>query len=360
MRKENARKKGAHAAKQSAILFLCALVCAASIYGIWKLTFGAYQEADVIAGAPAASAEKAPEDSMENTVPPDVSGLPEMEEDEEGMVLPDETTDISAEPTEPPEEIMEMPAGAPDLAETGVPEIIIMADPLDRRGQEERNGEIGRGENVELPLAGLVIGIDAGHQAHGNSDQEPVAPGSSETKAKVSSGTQGTASGVPEYEVNLDVSLMLRDVLVSYGAEVHMVRTTNDVDISNVERALMFNEANADVVLRIHCNGSTNSAAEGIGLYVTKTGPIAEESYAIAKVILDAMVNETGADKDGVFRRDTYSGLNWSEVPSMIVEMGFMSNPQEDMKLQDPEYRQKLVTGMVKGIAQYYERDLEG
>ena len=151
---------------------------------------------------------------------------------------------------------------------------------------------------------------------------------------------------------------MLKESLESLGAEVYMTRTTHDVDISNIERAQMFNELDVDLVLRIHCNGSTNENAEGIGLYVTQTGAIAEESYAIAKVILDAMVEETGADKDGVFRRDTYSGLNWSEVPSMIVEMGFMTNEKEDWNLQDGEYQRKLVNGMIKGIAQYYERSV--
>jgi len=232
-----------------------------------------------------------------------------------------------------------------------------MRDLNDTSALTEKEGMIG--ETLELPFSGLVIGIDPGHQAKGNSEQEPVAPGSNETKAKVSSGTQGRASGVPEYVTNLEVSLKLKDALELLGAEVHMSRTEHDVDISNIERAMIFNEANADVVLRIHCNGSSNEEAEGIGLYVTKTGDVAAESYAIAEVLLDSMAEATGAEKDGVFRRDTYSGLNWSEVPSIIVEMGFMSNKEEDMKLQDPEYQQKLVDGMVTGLARYYGREIK-
>lgn len=331
----NTNEKGKHALKQGLILFLCALICAASLFGIWKiLNRGKTTQDNIVT----------PSDALETIVPEET---PEAEEIEPGA-QPTQDVATPAEPEETP-----MPTQ----------EAAVMANPLDERAtaapaavMPDMSDE--EEESVQLPLTGLRIGIDPGHQAHGNSAQEPVAPGSSETKAKVSSGTQGVASGVAEYVTNLEVSLKLRDVLESLGAQVVMTRTEHDVDISNVERAQLCNEAQVDVVLRIHCNGSTNSQAQGIGLYVTATGDIAQESAAIAEVILNAMVEETGAEKDGVFKRDTYSGLNWSEVPAMIVEMGFMSNPEEDMKLQDEEYQQKLVDGMVKGIAQYFGREL--
>ena len=207
-----------------------------------------------------------------------------------------------------------------------------------------------------LRLSGVKIGIDPGHQFRGNSAQEAVAPGSKETKAKVSSGTSGVKTGVPEYQVNLDISLQLRDALEALGCTVFMTREVNEVDISNQERAIMMNELGADLVLRIHCNGSTNSDANGIGLYVTKTGDIAEASYAAAEALLPAMAEATGAKKDGIFRRDTYTGMNWSTVPCILVEMGFMSNPEEDVKLNDPAYQQKLVEGMVEGVCAYFGR----
>ncbi|MBQ9950760.1 MAG: N-acetylmuramoyl-L-alanine amidase [Clostridia bacterium] len=205
-------------------------------------------------------------------------------------------------------------------------------------------------------LSGIVIGIDPGHQSRQNSEQEAVAPGSSETKPKVSSGTAGVKSGIAEYVVVLDVGLQLRDALEALGATVYMTRETHDVDISNQERAVMMNELGADLVLRIHCNGSTNRSANGIGLYVNKTGPIAEDSFAAAEAILPAMTAATGARADGIFRRDTYTGLNWSEVPCILVEMGFMSNPEEDMKLVDPGYQQLLVKGMTEGVCNYFGR----
>ena len=209
-------------------------------------------------------------------------------------------------------------------------------------------------EPTQLPvLYGRVIGIDPGHQAQGNSQKEAIAPGSSEKKAKVSSGTSGRFTGIPEYVTNLEVSLQLRDALEALGATVVMSRETHDVDISNQERAIMMNEAGCDLVLRIHCNGAENASAQGIGLYIRKTGTCAEECAAAAELLLPAMVKATGAESDGIFKRDTYTGLNWSEVPCILVEMGFMTNKEEDEKLNDPAYQKLLVEGMVDGVVAY-------
>ena len=212
-------------------------------------------------------------------------------------------------------------------------------------------------EPTEAPrLAGISIGVDPGHQAHANSEKEPVAPGSSEKKAKVASGTQGVSTRIPEYVTNLEVSLKLRDALEALGATVYMTRETHDVDISNMERALIFNELGVDLALRIHCNGAEKKSVNGAGTYARKTGEKQEESERAATLILDALCAATGARRDGVFLRDTYTGQNWSTVPCVMVEMGYMSNAEEDEKLNDPDYQDLLVAGMVEGICQYFER----
>lgn len=205
-------------------------------------------------------------------------------------------------------------------------------------------------------LAGIVIGIDPGHQAHGNSQKEAVAPGSREKKAKVSSGTDGVVTDIPEYVTVLEISFQLRDALLAEGAEVYMTREEHDVDISNQERAKMMNDLGCDLVLRIHCDGADSSRANGIGLYVNESFPISEASYAAAEAILPRMCEATGAKERGIFESDSYTGLNWSEVPCILVECGFMSNPREDELLNTPEYQRLLARGMVEGICDYFER----
>lgn len=210
---------------------------------------------------------------------------------------------------------------------------------------------------TETPrLYGLKIGIDPGHQGQANSEKEPVAPGSSEKKAKVASGTRGVSTGIAEYVTDLEIGLKLRDALEAQGATVIMTRETHDIDISNLERAELMNEAGVDLALRIHCDGAQDKSAHGISMYVRKTGEKQQESEDAAYALLDAMVEATGGKKRGVFQRDTYTMNNWSIVPCILVECGFMTNPEEDEKLNDPAYQDLLVQGMVEGVAQYFGR----
>ncbi len=208
----------------------------------------------------------------------------------------------------------------------------------------------------KLPLTGVKIGIDPGHQAHGNSEKETVAPGSNEKKAKVTSGTSGAATGIAEYVTNLEISLKLRDALVSQGAEVYMTRETHDVDISNQERAKLMNGYGVDLVLRIHCDGAENKSKHGIALYCSRSNAIAEESYRAAEAILPVLCEATGAKDNGIVSNDNYTGQNWSEVPCLMVECGFLSNADEDRLLNDEDYQWKLATGLTNGIIAYIQQ----
>ena len=204
-----------------------------------------------------------------------------------------------------------------------------------------------------------VIVIDAGHQAKGNYGKEPVGPGAAEQKTKVSSGTQGVSTKVPEHVFTLELSLRLRDVLAALGYEVVMTRETAEVDISNVERAEIANAAGADIYIRIHADGSDNEAANGISvLYPSGDNPyvaeLSRDSKRLAQAVLDEMCEATGAKKRGIIKRDDLSGTNWAKMPVILIEAGFMTNKAEDKKLQDPEYQAKLVQGIVKGIEEYF------
>ena len=207
---------------------------------------------------------------------------------------------------------------------------------------------------------GRSVCIDAGHQAHGISEKEPNGPGSDVMKAKLTTGTSGCVTGVAEHVVNLQVALKLRDVLAARGYTVVMIRTTENCPLSNAERAIVSNESGADIFLRLHCNGVDNQSTTGVINYAPADGnpymdaDTVRKSIDLAKIEGNTMCAATGARNLGVLKENTMTGINWSKIPVTILEMGFMSNPEEDRLLASDSYQQKLAEGIADGVDQYF------
>ena len=220
--------------------------------------------------------------------------------------------------------------------------------------EENNEGEV----EENLPLKDIVICVDAGHGLNSYNKQEPIAPNSSQTKIAFASGTRG--KNQTEEELNLSVALKLEAELKELGASVHMTRTTHESDMTNIDRAEFANKLNADVSVKIHADGIDNSSAHGVSMLVPSNQYInnqelCNESRKIGKIILDEVVKTTGASNRGIVTRSDLTGFNWTQVPIVLLEMGFMTNPEEDAKMETEEYQQKIVDGIVNGLLLYFE-----
>lgn len=204
-----------------------------------------------------------------------------------------------------------------------------------------------------------VVVIDPGHQKKGDSTKEPNGPGSSTMKARVTWGCTGVSTKVAEYELNLAISLKLKEELENRGYTVYLTRTTHDVNISNMERAQYATEVGADIAVRIHADSLDDSSVRGASALApssgnTYVGHLAKASQSLSKKVLDAYCSATGFKNRGVFTNDTMTGINWSEVPVTIIELGFMSNPTEDKAMQEETMQNNMVQGIANGIDAYF------
>ena len=203
-----------------------------------------------------------------------------------------------------------------------------------------------------------VVVLDPGHSAIGAGGYEALGPGSSQLKSKDTSGTQGVATGVEEYKLTLNIGLQLRTLLQKRGFKVVMTRTNSKVALSCIDRAKIANKAHADAYVRIHANGSDSSSANGaMTICTTRNSPYISSMYkknkSLSNAVLNAYVSATGCRKEYIWETDSMTGNNWSKVPTTLIEMGYMSNPSEDRRMQQTSYQKKMVRGIANGIEDY-------
>lgn len=233
--------------------------------------------------------------------------------------------------------------------------------------EEEEEDEAEEAEKAEQASSsetarsgsGHIVCIDPGHQTNGDSSTEPNGPGSSTMKARVTGGTHGDTSGLAEYQLTMIVSEKLKQELESRGYTVYMTRESNDVSISNAERAQYATSVGADIYVRIHANGSESTSTNGaLALVPSSSNPyvsnLASSSYTLGQCILDAYCASCGMANLGVQTNDTMTGINWATMPVMILEMGFMTNPTDDANMADETYQISMVNGMADGIDSYF------
>ena len=212
------------------------------------------------------------------------------------------------------------------------------------------------------PNQSRIIVIDAGHQLKGSSALEPNGPGSEIMKAEVTWGAKGVYTSQPEYDLNLQVALLLRHQLIQRGYSVVMIRETNNVSISNMERALLANKHNASAYIRIHGNSWSDGSMHGaMTICQSANNPYADcaahyvESRKLSELVLDEFCSKTGIFKQNVREMDDMTGTNWSQVPTVIVEMGFLSNVSDDRLMATEYFRQEAAIGIANGVDAYFE-----
>ena len=207
-----------------------------------------------------------------------------------------------------------------------------------------------------------VVVIDAGHDLRGNSETEPIGPGSSTRKIKDGGGTRGVVSGLAEAELNMRVAARLRPLLERAGIRVVMTRTrTAGASMGNIARARIANRAGAGLFLRIHADGSTDSSARGShtlhpALRSGWTDDIYAESKRAARVVQAEMVRALGFPDRGLQERSDFTGFNWADVPVILVEMGFMTNRTDDRLLATAAYQLRAAVGLCRGTLRFLGR----
>jgi len=178
-------------------------------------------------------------------------------------------------------------------------------------------------------LKGKRIMIDPGH---GGSDPGAI-----------------SYSGIYEKEFTIAISHMLREILEAQGAEVRMTRT-GDQTVEVRDRVYMANAFRADVLISVHANSFNDRSKRGIEVYHCSK---LDTTIRLAEIMRDTLVEALGFEDRGV-RKAMFLVLLETNMPAVLVETGYISNPQEERLLKDPAFQRRVAEALSAGIIKYF------
>ena len=185
---------------------------------------------------------------------------------------------------------------------------------------------------------------------------EPIGPGSRTLKIKDGGGASGEAG------VALAIALRARRLLLARGYRVALTRTGPTIRLGdgdgNIARARFCNRRHAALMVRIHADWSGDRSLHGVSTLVPAwhrgwTDDIYARSVRAGRAVQSAVVSATGAANRGVVQRSDLTGFNWADVPAVLIETGFLSNPAESSRLHTSAYQQKIALGIARGVAAF-------
>lgn len=183
------------------------------------------------------------------------------------------------------------------------------------------------------PIQGKMIVLDPGH---GGAD----------------AGAMGS-QGVREKEVNLEVSLRLKEMLEEAGARVVMTRM-DDRYYSLYERAAIANQSGAALFISVHTNFHPNPNVTGVEIFHY---PDRVESNRLGRLLLEEMTKASGLKALAVKSNKDLVVIRETQMTSVLVELGFLSNYQEESIIATSEFRENMAKGMFQAILRYWQKD---